>query len=162
MSADYFLDIDGIKGEAKDSKHKDKIEVLSWSWSESQSGSASSGGGAGSGKVSMNDFSFMMNTNIGSPDLLLSCATGKHIAKAQLTCRKAGEKQQEYLKIYFTDLLISSYQIGGSGGGGASLPVDQITFNFSTVKMEYAPQDAKGGLGTPVIRGYDLKQQKSL
>ncbi len=157
MASDYFLEIDGIKGEATDATHKDKIQLQSWSWGETQSGSFAANAGGGAGKVSMQDFHFMMSTNKASPDLMLSCATGKHIAKAQLTCRKAGDKQQEFFKISFTDLLISSYQVSGS-----DIPTDQISFNFATVKFEYAAQKADGGLDTPVIRGYDVKQQKKL
>lgn len=158
MASDYFLDIDGIKGEATDATHKDQIQLQSWSWGESQTGSFASNAGGGAGKVAMQDFHFSMSTNKASPDLMLSCATGKHIAKALLTCRKAGDKQQEFLKISFTDLLISSYQVGGGG----DVPTDQIAFNFATVKFEYAPQKADGSLDTPVIRGYDVKQQKKL
>jgi type VI secretion system secreted protein Hcp len=161
MSADYFLEIDGIKGESNDSKHKDKIQLMSWSWGESQSGSFATNAGGGAGKVNMQDFSFAMTMNKASPEIMLACATGKHIKKGQLICRKAGEKQQEYLKIHFTDLLISSYQTGGAGGGD-ELPVESISFNFATIKFEYAPQKADGTLDTPVIRGYDVKQNKTV
>ena len=158
MASDYFLEIDGIKGEATDASHKDQIQLQSWSWGESQTGSFAANAGGGAGKVSMQDFHFSMSTNKASPELMISCATGKHIAKALLTCRKAGEKQQEFFKVSFTDLLISSYQVGGGG----DVPTDQISFNFATVKFEYAPQKADGSLDTPVIRGYDVKQQKKL
>lgn len=156
MAIDYFLDIDGIKGESPDKAHKEKIQLESWSWGESQSGSSAVGGGGGAGKVSMQDFSFVMQVNKASPLLFISCATGKHIAKATLTCRKAGDKQQDYLKIHFEELLIASYQTGGSAG--QEIPIDSISFNFAKIKFEYAPQDAKGGLGTPIIHGWDLKQ----
>jgi type VI secretion system secreted protein Hcp len=158
MAIDYFLEIDGIKGESPDGKHKDKIQLESWSWGATQSGSSDAGGGGGAGKVNMQDFSFAMRMNKASPLLFLSCANGKHIAKAQLICRKAGEKQQEYLKVHFEDLLISSYQTGGAAG--QEIPIDSISFNFAKIKFEYAPQDAKGALGTPVIHGWDLKQNQ--
>jgi type VI secretion system secreted protein Hcp len=158
MAIDYFLDIDGIKGESPDGKFKEQIQLESWSWGESQSGSSASGGGGGAGKVSMQDFSFAMQVNKASPLLFISCATGKHIGKAVLTCRKAGESQQDYLKIHFEDLLISSYQTGGSAG--QEIPIDSISFNFAKMKMEYAPQDAKGALGTPIIHGWDLKKME--
>lgn len=161
MAVDFFLEIDGIKGEATDAKHKDKIQLLSWSWGESQSGSFASNSGGGAGKVTMQDFNFTMQMNKASPELMLSCATGKHIKKAELVCRKAGDKQQEYLKIRFTDLLISSYQTGGSEHG-TEIPVDQISFNYATIQFEYAPQKADGSLDTPVIRGYDLKKQTKI
>lgn len=160
MAVDYFLKIDGIDGESTDSKHKNEIDVMSWSWGESQSGSHSYGGGGGAGKVSMQDFSFSMSMNKATPKLMLACATGEHIKQALLICRKAGKEQQEYLKIKFSDLLVSSYQTGGSSG--QEVPVDSISLNFSKIEFEYYPQDEKGGLGAKVVAGYDLKANKKV
>ena len=47
MAVDYFLKIDGIVGESKDSKHRGEIDLMSWSWGASQTGSSSAGGGEG-------------------------------------------------------------------------------------------------------------------
>src|SRR5664279_5125033 len=77
MAVDFFLKIDGIKGESMDSTHKDEIDLQSWSWGETQTGSHAFGGGGGSGKVSMQDFHFVMNANLASPKLLLACASGE-------------------------------------------------------------------------------------
>jgi type VI secretion system secreted protein Hcp len=163
MAADYFLKIDGIPGESLDSKHKDEIQLESWSWGESQTGASSrTAAGGGAGKVQMNDFQFVMKANKASPVLFINCAQGSHIKKAQLTCRKAGGEQQEYLKIYFEDLLIASFQTGAHAAGESSVPDEQIAFNFATIKYEYSPQKADGTLGSPVIFGYDLKQMKKL
>ena len=153
---DYFLKIDGIQGESTDKGHKSEIDLLAWSWGETNSGASAYGGGGGAGKVSMQDFSFAMKINKASPKLFLSCATGKHIKEALLTCRKAGGKQEEYLKVKFTDLLVSSYQTGGSGGD--IVPTENITFNFSKIEVSYAPQDEKGGLGSPVTHWYNVKE----
>lgn len=161
MPADYFLNIDGIPGESPDAKHKDEIQVESWSWGETQSGSFAGGGGGGAGKVSMQDFHFVMKTNKSSPKLFFNCATGTHIKKAVLTCRKAGGDQLEFLKIHFDDLLVSSYQTGGSAHGDV-LPTDQISFNFAKIKVEYAVQKADGSLGSPIIHGYDVKAMKKI
>ena len=113
---DYFLKIKDIEGEAEDDKHGKEIQIESWSWGESNAGSHAGGSGGGSGKVSMQDFHFVMTVNKASPKLLLACANGAHIPEALLTCRKAGKDAQEYLKIKFTDLLVSSFQTGGSRG----------------------------------------------
>jgi type VI secretion system secreted protein Hcp len=91
---------------------------------------------------------------------MLACATGDHIASATLVCRKAGGGQQEYLTIKFTDLLISSYQTGGSAGD--VVPVDQISFNYTKIEFEYKPQDEKGAVGAPIKAGYDLKANKKV
>jgi type VI secretion system secreted protein Hcp len=155
---DYFLKIAGIEGESTDAKHKNEIDIESWSWGETNTGSHSYGGGGGAGKVSMNDFSITMRVNKSSPKLLLSCASGEHIKEALLTCRKAGKEQQEYLKIKFSDLLVSSYQTGGSRGD--VVPVDQISLNFSKIEYEYYPQTEKGSLGSKVPVHWDLKQNK--
>jgi type VI secretion system secreted protein Hcp len=158
-SVDYFLKIDGIEGECTDSKHKNEIDLESWSWGETQSGSHSFGGGGGAGKVQMQDFHFVMKINKASPKLFLACATGEHIKKAVLTCRKAGKEQQEFLKVEFSDLLISSYQTGGSGHGDI-VPTDQISFNFSKIEMDYKEQKADGSLGGSQKKGYNLKENK--
>ena len=159
-NVDYFLKIDSVEGESQDDKHKGEIDLMSWSWGESNSGSHSGGGGGGAGKVAMQDFHFLMRINKASPKLMQKCATGEHLKSAILTCRKAGAEQQEYLQITFSDLLISSYQTGGSGGD--VVPVDQISFNFSKIEVTYKEQKADGTLGGAVKAGYDLKANKKV
>jgi len=157
-AVDYFLKIDGIPGESTDSKHKNEIDLQSWSWGQVNSGSHAGGGGGGAGKVSMQDFNFTMKVNKASPKLFLFCAQGKHIKEALLSCRKAGGQQQEYLKIKFSDLLISSFQTGGSHGD--VVPTDQIAFNFSKIEVSYASQKPDGSLDAPVVHNYSLKENK--
>jgi type VI secretion system secreted protein Hcp len=158
-AVDYFLKIDGIEGESGDSKHKGEIDLESWSWGETNSGSHASGGGGGAGKVVMQDFHFVMKINKASPKLMLSCANGQHIKNALLTCRKAGKEQQEYLKIKFSDLLVSSFQTGGAAGSSV-LPTDQISLNFAKIEYEYYPQKEDGTLGSKVPVHWDLKANK--
>ncbi len=158
MAVDYFLKLEGIDGESQDSKHKGEIDLESWSWGETNAGSHAYGSGGGAGKVDMHDFSFTMRVNKASPKLLLACANGSHIKTAFLTCRKAGKDQQEYLKIKFSDLLISSFQTGGSSGD--IVPVDQIAINFSKIEYEYAEQKPDGTLGAKVPVHWDLKTNK--
>lgn len=160
-SVDFFLKLDGIDGESADSKHKGDIDLQSFSWGASQSGSFSAGGGGGAGKVSMQDFHFVMNMNKASPKLMLACATGQHIKKAVLVCRKAGTDQQEYLKVTMSDILVSSYQTGASAGGGTG-PTDQISLNFAKVEYEYKEQKADGTLGGAIKAGYDVKANKKV
>jgi type VI secretion system secreted protein Hcp len=70
-----------------------------------------------------------------------------------------GGEQEEFLKIKFTDVLISSYQVGGSAHGDG-LPTDQISFNFSKIEFSYAPQKADGTLASAIEKGFDLKTNK--
>lgn len=158
MAVDFFLKIDGIPGESQDHKHKDEIQLDSWSWGETQTGTMGAGGGGGAGKVNMQDFHFVMHVNKATPKLILACAGGDHIKKAVLTCRKAGKDQQEFLVYNFYDLLISSYQTGGSG----DTPNEQVSFNYSKMEVEYKEQKADGTLGGGVKAGWDLKQNKAV
>ena len=162
MAVDYFLKIDGIAGESRDSKHKDEIELQSFSWGAHQAAlqPGGGGGGGGAGKVSMQDFHFVMRTNKASPKLFLACASGQHLKSAVLTARKAGKDQQQFLVYKFTDLLVSGYQTGGTEGSDE--PVDQVSFNFSKVQLEYRPQDPTGKLGGAVTAGWDVKANKAL
>ena len=154
---DYFLKIDGIEGESQDSKHKGEIEIESWSFGEVQTGTASHGGGLGAGKVQMQDFNFVMKVNKASPKLFLACARGDHIKSAVLTCRKAGKDQQEYLKVTFSDILVSSFQTSGAASSDM-LPMDQISLNFSKIEFEYREQKPDGTLGGAIKAWYDLKK----
>jgi len=161
MAADYFLKIDGIPGESQDKSHKDSIQVLSWSWGESQSGTMSDGGGGGAGKVNMQDFHFVMKVNKATPKLILACASGDHIKKAVLTCRKAGKTQQEFLIYTFSDVLVSSYQTGGSASGD-EIPTEQVSLNYTKMELEYKAQKPDGTLEGGIKAGWDLKTNKQV
>jgi type VI secretion system secreted protein Hcp len=154
---DYFLKIDGITGESTDNKHKKEIDIESWSWGERNTGTAGKGGGIGAGKVQMDDMTFVMRHNVASPQLMLACASGEHIKKAVLVCRKAGKEQQEYLKITLSDLIVSSYHTGASSaGGGEAIPTDQFSINFSKIEHEYKAQKPDGSMDGPTTKGWDL------
>jgi type VI secretion system secreted protein Hcp len=157
MAADFLLEIDGIKGESKDSKHKETIEVDSFSWGVSNAGSHASGTGGGAGKASFQDMHFTATVGKASPNLALSCAQGKHIKKAVLFVRKAGGDQKDYYVITLEDLLVSSYQ-SGDAAGGSSIPTDQFSLNYAKIKYEYKPQKDDGSLEAPVTMTWDIKQ----
>ena len=143
MALDIFIKIDGIKGESKDKTYKGEIDVLAWSWGMSQSGSFHTGGGGGAGKANFQDLSFTKWIDKSSPLLQLHCANGKHIAKAELFVRKAGETPLEYLIITMEKIIVSSVSTGGSGGEDKL--TENITLNFAKVKVEYQEQNEKGG-----------------
>jgi type VI secretion system secreted protein Hcp len=96
-----------------------------------------------------------------SPVLMIACSTGQHFKKATLTARKAGGGQQEYLKVTMEDLLVTSYQVGGSSGGDP-VPIDQISMNFTKLEMVYKEQKPDGSLGGDVKQGYDYGANKKL
>jgi len=161
MSVHYLLNIDGIEGESKNSQYPNHIEVKQFSWGATQSGTFAVNSGGGAGKVTMQDFHFTMSVNKASVKLMKACASGEHIKSATLYCLKAGKDQQTFLTVTFTDLLVSSYQAGGSDGGDF-LPDDSITLNFACINMQYKEQKADGTMGGAIQGGYNLKLNKSI
>ena len=136
-ASDYLLEIDGIKGESADEAHRGSIEIVSWSWGISNT-PAVSGGGATVGKVSFQDFHFTAKGGKASPQLMLACATGKHIPKAVLYGRKSGDDQrQDYYKITLENVLISSFQQSGNTAGASSEPNDAVQLFFNTITVEH-------------------------
>jgi type VI secretion system secreted protein Hcp len=156
MATDLFLLIDGIPGDSKDSKHKDWIDVLSWSWGETQSATTHPGTGAGTGKVAFSDLSFVQRASKASPALFLACASGKHIKEAKLSVRHAsGKADDDFLMWTFSNLLVSSFQTGGSEGEDTI--TESVSLNFSKAQISFREQKADGSLGAPITAGWDTK-----
>ena len=86
---------------------------------------------------------------------MLACATGKHFPSATLTCRKAGDKGIEFLKIKLSDILVSSYQEGGSAG--ADLPEDSFSLVFAKIDFLYTVART----GETVETAFDLRENKT-
>jgi len=154
MAVDMFIKIGAIKGEARDDKHKEEIDVLAWSWGMSNSGTTHMGGGGGSGKVNVQDLSFTKYIDKASCDLMLSCCNGKHFDKAVLVVRKAGEKPVEYVTITMEEVMITSVSTGGSGGEDRL--TENVTLNFAKVKVKYVEQTEKGGEGAKPEMGWNI------
>ena len=133
MPFDMFLKIDGIDGESQDKTHPNEIEIDSFSWGVTNTGSSSSGGG--SGKAVPQDFHFTAGVSKASPNLMLACATGKHINSATLTCRKAGF---EFQKVRLFDVLVSSY--APVGDTHEDRPEDGFSLNFVKIDFLYPVQ----------------------
>jgi type VI secretion system secreted protein Hcp len=126
-SGQTFLKLDGIKGESSDKTHKDDIVIESFGIS-AQGNTHGSGGGGGAGKVSIQTFTITKTIDKASPLLFQSAATGKVIKDAVLSfARKAGGKQQDYLKFDFQNVLVSSISDGSSS---KQAPTEQVTFAF--------------------------------
>lgn len=159
-AVDYFLKLEGIDGESPDAEYGKWIQVESWSFGESQGGSFAYGGGGGAGKVQMQDFHFVMKCNRASPKLFQYCAKGQHIPTGKVYARKAGGKQETFLKVDFTDMLVSSWQTSGSGSSDV-IPMDQCSLNFSKCEIEYFEQKKDGGVTSTGKVGYDLKKMQA-
>jgi type VI secretion system secreted protein Hcp len=156
-TADFYLKIDGIEGECEAKGFEKQIQIMSWSFGVTNSGSAGYGTGLGVGKAQLQDFHFTVVNGKASPQLFLACCKGNHIKEAVLTCRKTGGdgRPYTYYRVIFNDIVISSFQ---TGSGGDSLPIEQISFNFTKITHEYYQQKADGTVSLTNTVTYDVKK----
>ena len=148
----YFLKLDGIAGESVDDKHKEEIELVSFTWGVTR---ASAGGaGRAAGKAQIKQFEFVMRVNKASPALFLAVVSGKHLKEASLTVGRGAKAAFEWLKIKFSDVLITSWEQTGD----ADPPHELVAFDFARVELQVTPQTASGAPGAPVKAGWDIKK----
>ncbi|MDB5878083.1 MAG: type secretion system effector, Hcp1 family [Variovorax sp.] len=159
MSQDIFLKITGIEGESQDASHKSEIEVLSFSWKVLQESTMHAGSGGGAGKATVEDLEFEHHIDRSSPNLMKYCLTGKHVQEAVLTVRKAGGNPLDYLKLTFSDVIVTSVEPFGSNSDDLRVR-ERVRLSFSKIKQEYAVQNAQGGSGGAVTAAYDIKGNK--
>lgn len=151
-SGGNFLKIDGIPGDATDKAHAGEIQIDSFSWGVTNSGSTHvGGGGGGAGKAQFQDFHFSTATSKASPELMFATASGEHIDKAVLSVSSTGERPFDFFVVTLEDLLVSSFQSGGS-----TTLTDSFSLNFSKITVEHVTLKADGSR-VSVKKSYDLK-----
>ena len=130
-----FLEISTIPGSSIDIPQKSLIEIEEFSWSETQSGSIHEG--AGASQAEMEDFQFIFEMDPkASPKFFLACAEGRHLGTVVLSVRSIGELSEEFLRVTFSDVLISSFQTLGNTYQGQH-PMDAITIEYSRIQFDY-------------------------
>jgi type VI secretion system secreted protein Hcp len=161
-AVDSFLMLDGIKGESTDKTHQDWIEISSFSFGVSHPTTIGSGtSGAGAGKASFSDLSITKTVDKSSPALFFDAASGKHIKDGLLDVVKvSGGSEISLLEYKLTDVMISSYSIGGSSGG--ELPQESLSLNFTKIEFKEFPQNPTGSPGIPITVEWDLLQNKGI
>ena len=153
-----FARLGSIKGESRDARHQDEIDVLSWSWGVSSSGATGHGGGvgggAGVGRASFHAFTFTHHIDKASPLLMKACATGEHLRDGTVTVRTAGTHPQEHLVISMTDLIVTRVSLTVSAEGDSSL--EEVVLAFAKVDLEYRAQKPDGTLEPGIHFTHDL------
>jgi len=149
-----FLKFTGIKGDVTQKDHMNWTEVTDVSWGMTRTATS----GAGAGKLAFQDVTWTQNVDQSIPPLFLEMTTGKPIATATVDFTKTcGDSSCTYFEMSFTNALLTSLSISGSGSEGAKA---NGAFAYTAVSMTYWGQKPDGTLGTPVSASYDLKTGK--
>jgi type VI secretion system secreted protein Hcp len=141
-AADFYLRLDGIDGEVTATGNEGALALASWSFGASNPTSVGSSG-LSAGRMaapsaeptpgSSGSFTVSRAYDKASPKLFMACASGQHIASAQLKRCVGGACRTYELK----DVVISSYTISNRGSGGAT---ESLSFNYGKIEFEYKPQ----------------------
>ncbi|GAB3437861.1 type VI secretion system tube protein Hcp [Massilia solisilvae] len=161
MAIDVYLQIEGIKGESQDDKHKDWIEAsgVRWSIFQPRSASASTAGGHTAERVEMSDISFTKMADLSTPILAQYCAMGKTIPKAVFEFMRADGDGKPicYFRIELKNVIIAS--VAPSIEGGHILH-ESIGLKFAEVVYKYTQQKIGGGAGGNTAGGWNLAANK--
>src|SRR6218665_1214889 len=155
---DFFIKIDGIPGESKDSKHSGQIDVLQWGYSVSQTSTSHTGGGSGAGKANFGELHFTHYVDKATPNLMKYCASGKHIPTVEVSCCKVGDGSQEYMKITLNEVLIT--HVSPMGSTSDPRVTESVGMSYGKVKVEVKEQNTDRSMGATVTATWDVKQEK--
>lgn len=161
MAIDVYLQIDGIKGESQDDKHKDWIEctTVNWGVSQPRSATASTGGGHTAERCEHQEIALTKLADLASPILLQTCSAGKTIPKAKLEFMRAdGQGERiKYFEIELENVLIGGIKPSVAEG---SIIQEAVGLKFSKIKWKYTQQKVTGGAGGNTSGGWDLAANK--
>jgi type VI secretion system secreted protein Hcp len=161
MPSDYYLKIEGVKGESKAEGMSEYIELESFSFGASNPADVK-GGGLAAGRASLSDFSFTCSLDAASPFILKDLYTGKHIDSCTFVGRKTGgsAKPEKYLEVTMTSCFITAHSVGG---GAQGIPSQSVSLAYEQIKYEYFAQNTKtGGMTSAGVATYDVaKVQQS-
>ena len=160
MAIDVYLQIDGIKGESKDDKHKDWIECSSVHWSMSQPKSATSStcGGHTAERAEFSDVNLTKAADLASPILAQHCAMGKTIPKVVIEFMRAdGGTTVKYYEVVLENVIIAMCAQGVSPG---DVMQEQLGLKFGKVTWKYCQQKIAGGAGDNTAGGWDLSTNR--
>jgi len=162
MATDVYVQIEGIKGESQDDKHKDWIEVagIHWSVHQPRSATASTAGGHTAERAELSDISFSKLADLSSPILAQACAAGKTIPKAKFEFFRADGNgtRVKYFEIVLTNVLIG--MVKPHLGGDDSYLTETVNLKYSKINWTYTQQKNGGGSGGSTVGGWDLAANK--
>jgi type VI secretion system secreted protein Hcp len=161
MAIDAYLQIEGIKGESSDDKHRDWIEVshVAWGVHQPRAATVSTAGGHTNGRAELQNIIFHKLADLSSPILLQTCAAGKTIPRAVFEFMRADSdsKPITYFKIELENVMIANVLPDSGEGGTIS---EHVQLAYSKIKWSYTRQSIRGGAQGTTSGGWDLASNK--
>lgn len=145
-SGDMLLQLAGVVGESRDTKHKEFIDLVSWSWGMLSPTDMSTG--QASAKAKVEDFKIVKRADRSSPVLIQYLKENTIVKTGHLIVRKAGGVDPlTYYEIDFKNLRVTSFN---TRTDNMDL-VETVTFAFETATFKYTPQSGTGAKGGGIV-----------
>ena len=143
---DYLIKINGISGTSDVRGFEDYINIESWS--------------LGFTRGQCQALHFVKPMDTASSALTEATLVGTYFTPVTLIARKTGGDGTyfTYMKLTLTNSVFTSFQTGGSNGSSI-LPMEQVTLQPSSVKIELYEQNV-GGVGETVVATNSVTCQK--
>lgn len=161
MASDVYLQMDGIKGESTDDKHKDWIELIGVDWGVQQptSGTASTSGGHTIGRAEFEPITCAKMVDLASPKLMEMAAQGKTIPKATLEFVRAdGSGPIIYFSLELENVLVGKSKKTYPGSG---LLQETFELRYTKLSEKYVQQKIGGGTAGNATASWNLATNKA-
>ncbi|MBA4177835.1 MAG: type VI secretion system tube protein Hcp [Leptothrix sp. (in: Bacteria)] len=143
-----------IVGESNDKNFPNQIDVVDWSWGMS---APTAVGGQRAGRVQLGELKLVKKVDKASTALMSVLNTNEVMPTAVLTVRKAGGPGASlpYFIVKLTQARINTYAVNSTvDETGTPVLMENITFTFKSITIDYTPQSATGGaLGASSFTG---------
>lgn len=161
MASDYYLQLDGIKGESTDSGHAGWIEcrTVTWSITQPKSATASTSGGHTAERAELSEIMLSKLVDLSSPILAQTCACGKTIPRAKFEFQRADGPGEpiKYFEVELENVLIGHIAPTFDGSGQ---PAESMGLKFSKVRWKYTRQQVAGGASGNTAGGWDMSTNR--
>lgn len=161
MASDAYLKIEGINGESEDERHRNWLEVsnVTYAVHQPRADVVSTAGGHTTERADLYPISVTKLTDIASPILLQTCATGKTISKATFEFLRAdGDgKPITYFKIELENVMIASIAPDSGEGGIIN---ERVQLAYAKIKWAYTKQSIRGGAQGNTSGSWDCTAHK--
>jgi type VI secretion system secreted protein Hcp len=154
-----FIKFDGVDGEANDKDHKQWSDLLSFSWGLHKAGAGATGQTRRRGVATVEDVCCTKEYDKASPKLGEAILLGKVFPKVEIhdTTTYGESARGTFLKYELKNVMVSSYQVSGAGGGDA-VPTESFSLNFEEVKNTYVEYDSAGKKKGNVEFGWKVEE----
>ena len=160
---DYFLEIEGVRGDSNADGYEGQIEVTDWSWSQTANISSESGA-ASERRLAVDPMRISKWADRATPRLMLACANGEQFERVILRCIRNVPIRTDVLRITLTEAEISSYAVNGPASNvvkdqppNVDRPREEIGFSFRRIEFETTELRPDGTLAGFIRTGWDTR-----